>query len=357
MPLLLDTARFGSPSELLGSNCLTIGFVNNMPDTAVVATERQFIDLVRAASADAVVRLKLFAISEVPRSELVQSEFIERYRDISELWDTRLDGLIVTGTEPRAAALADEPYWPELAKLVAWAQENTISTIWSCLAAHAAVLQADGIERRRLDDKLFGVFDHDVVAEHPLLNGLPSRLAVPHSRYHDLPEAALTSCGYRVLTNSGVTGADTFVREEDGSSLFVFFQGHPEYEADTLAREYRRDIGRFLRGEREHFPATPQNYFNDEATALAEDFRARAVARAIDVRRESLLSDFPMTALQRGLENTWRQPANGIYRNWLEYLKARKAQRRTLSSKGRGSPGDAMRIGKVRSAVGGSTAG
>ena len=202
MPLLLDTARFGSPSELLGSNCLTIGFVNNMPDTAVGATERQFIDLVRAASADAVVRLKLFAISEVPRSELVQSEFIERYRDISELWDTRLDGLIVTGTEPRAAALADEPYWPELAKLVAWAQENTISTIWSCLAAHAAVLQADGIERRRLDDKLFGVFDHDVVAEHPLLNGLPSRLSVPHSRYHDLPEAALTSCGYRVLTSS-----------------------------------------------------------------------------------------------------------------------------------------------------------
>ena len=92
MPLLLDTARFGSPSELLGSNCLTIGFVNNMPDTAVGATERQFIDLIRAASSDAVVRLKLFAISGVPRSELAQSELTERYHDISELWDTRLDG-------------------------------------------------------------------------------------------------------------------------------------------------------------------------------------------------------------------------------------------------------------------------
>ncbi len=357
MPLLLDTARFGSPSELLGSNCLTIGFVNNMPDTAVGATERQFIDLVRAASSDVVVRLKLFSISEVPRSDLVQSEFIERYRDIAELWDTRLDALIVTGTEPRAAALADEPYWPELAKLVAWAQENTISTVWSCLAAHAAVLHADGIERQRLDDKLLGVFDHDVVAEHPLMNGMAQRLSVPHSRYNDLPEAALTSCGYHILARSAATGADTFVREENGSSLFVFFQGHPEYETDTLAREYRRDIGRFLRGEREHFPAMPQNYFNDEAAALAEDFRARAVARAIDVRRESLMSDFPMSDLQRGLENTWRDPANGIYRNWLEYLKDRKAERRTSSSKTQRSRVDASWIGNVRSAVGRSTAG
>jgi homoserine O-succinyltransferase/O-acetyltransferase len=357
MPLLLDTARFGSPSELLGSNCLTIGFVNNMPDTAVGATERQFVDLIRAASSDAVVRLKLFAISGVPRSELAQSEVTERYHDISELWDTRLDGLIVTGTEPRVAALADEPYWAELIKLVAWAQENTISTVWSCLAAHAAVLHTDGIERQRLDDKLFGVFDHDVVAEHSLLNGMPPRLSVPHSRYHDLSGAALTSCGYRVLTGSAATGADTFVREEKSSSLFVFFQGHPEYETDTLVREYRRDIGRFLRGEREHFPAMPQNYFNDEATGLVESFRARAVARAIDVRRESLLSDFPMSDLQRGLENTWRDPANGIYRNWLEYLKDRKAERRTLSSRLSRSPGDALRVGKVHSAVGGSAAG
>jgi len=357
MPLLLDTARFGSPSELLGSNCLTIGFVNNMPDTAVGATERQFIDLVRAASADAVVRLKLFAISEVPRSELVQSEVTERYRDISELWATRLDGLIVTGTEPRAAELADEPYWPELSKLVVWAQENTISTVWSCLAAHVAVLHADGIQRQPLDDKLLGVFGHDVVADHPLLNGMPSRVSVPHSRYNGLPEAALTSCGYHVLTRSAEAGADTFVREEKDSSLFVFFQGHPEYETDTLAREYRRDIGRFLRGEREHFPAMPQNYFNDEATGLAESFRAHAMARAIDVRRESLMSDFPMSDLQRGLENTWRDPADGIYQNWLEYLKDRKAERRTWSPKMRHSRADALQVGDVRSAVDGSTAG
>ena len=38
----------------------------------------------------------------------------QRYRDVAELWDSRLDGLIVTGTEPRAADLRDEPYWTTL---------------------------------------------------------------------------------------------------------------------------------------------------------------------------------------------------------------------------------------------------
>jgi len=289
-------------------------------------------------------------MADVPRAGPIRQELAARYRDISELWDTRLDGLIVTGTEPRATALTDEPYWTKLSEVVTWARENTTSAVWSCLAAHAAVLQADGIERQSLEDKLFGVFEHDVVAPHPLMKGLPPQLCVPHSRYNDLPEHRLASCGYHLLTRSPATGVDTFVREESGSSLFVFFQGHPEYDTDTLLREYRRDVGRFLRREREHFPAAPQGYFNKAGMALVESFQARAVQE----RRESLISEFPMGALQNGLENTWRQPANRIYGNWVEYLKDRKAERRTLSAKVRRSGGDAWRIGKVRSAVGGS---
>jgi homoserine O-succinyltransferase/O-acetyltransferase len=350
MPLFVDAAGVRSPAELRGTNCLNIGFVNNMPDAAVEATERQFIDLIRGASSDAVIRLKLFAISDVARAKPLQSGFGERYRDISVLWDTPLDGLIVTGTEPRAAALTDEPYWPTLSKLVTWARENTTSAIWSCLAAHAAVLQADGIERRPLEKKLFGVFEHEMVASHQLMKDVAPHVSVPHSRYNDLPEAALGSCGYGLLTRSGATGVDTFVREEKGSSLFVFLQGHPEYDADTLLREYRRDIVRFLRGEREQFPAAPRGYLSDAGMALAEGFRARAVSD----RRESLMSDFPMDALQRGLENTWWRPGNKIYGNWVEYLKDRKAERRTLSTRVRRSRGDAWRVGKAWSAAGGS---
>src|ERR1700733_6720951 len=146
MPLLVDTAPSGrsgpsrsAPSiELRGRNCLTIGLVNNMPDAACEATERQFLDLMRAATGDVVVRLKLSAIPDGPRAQETRRELATRYRDIAELWDTPLDGLIVTGTEPKAANLRDEPYWPALSAVVDWARENTASTIWSCLAAHAA---------------------------------------------------------------------------------------------------------------------------------------------------------------------------------------------------------------------------
>jgi homoserine O-succinyltransferase len=347
MPLLLDTARSGAAVELRGTNCMTIGLVNNMPDAACEATERQFLDLIRAATSNAVVHLKLFSIADVPRADPVRRELAERYRDVAELWDTRLDGLIVTGTEPRAAKLEDEPYWATLTKLADWARHNTVSAIWSCLAAHAAVLHADGIARRPLSEKKFGVFDCDVVAPHPLMTGMKPRLRVPHSRYNDLPEGALAAGGYRLLTRSAAAGADAFVREERGGSLFVFFQGHPEYETDTLLREYRRDVGRFLRGEREHYPAPPEGCFNDAATALVNGFRTRAASG----RDASLIADFPFAALEPALENTWRRSASGVYENWIVYLKDRKAQRRTSMVPAPRSRRGARRIGGMRPAA------
>src|SRR5580658_5995086 len=142
MPLLLDTSRSASSGEIHASNCVTIGLINNMPDPALDATERQFVDLIRAATSKTVARLLLFSIPEIPRADTTRQELAGRYRDIAELWDTHLDGLIVTGTEPRAKDLRDEPYWKTLSQVVDWARDNTTSTIWSCLAAHAAVLHA-----------------------------------------------------------------------------------------------------------------------------------------------------------------------------------------------------------------------
>ena len=320
MPLLLDTARSSRTVELRG-NAISIGLVNNMPDAALEATERQFVDLIRATTAKAVVYLKLFSIPEVPRADNVRRALAGRYRDISELWDTRLDGLIVTGTEPRAERLSDEPYWTTLSNIVDWARENTTSTIFSCLAAHAAVLHADGIERRPLVQKCFGVFDCDVLAAHALTKDLGPRLLVPHSRYNDLPEQALVASGYRVLTRSDAAGVDLFARQEgDHRSLFLFLQGHPEYEAGTLLREYRRDVARFLRGEREHYPTDPLGYFGDAVEKILSEFRARASRN----RSEDLIADFPMSILEASLEGRWRGSAANIYENWLCYLSRRK---------------------------------
>jgi homoserine O-succinyltransferase len=320
MPLLLDTVQTSSARDPRSHNCVTIGLVNNMPDSACAATERQFLDLLRAASHNLIIRVRLFAIPDVPRSEEMRRELVSRYRDIAELWSTPLDGIIVTGTEPRAVNLQSEPYWSALSALVDWARGNTTSTVWSCLAAHAAVLCADGVARQPLIGKLSGIFDGEAVAGHRLLAGIEPRLRMPHSRFNDLPEQSLRTCGYKLLSSSPAAGVDTFIKEEDHSSLFVFFQGHPEYDADTLLREYRRDVGRFLRREREVYPDMPQNYFDNAARSVAEDFRAR-VFRA---GRDNPVGDFPMEALANRIGNDWRGTAIGLYQNWISYLKERK---------------------------------
>src|SRR6202047_83663 len=310
MPLLLDTSRSASTNEVHASNCVTIGLINNMPDPAIDATERQFTDLIRAAASKTIVRLLLFSIPEIPRAETTRQDMAERYRDVSELWDAHVDGLIVTGTEPRMKNLKDEPYWTTLSQVVDWARDYTASTIWSCLAAHAAVLHVDGVVRHPLADKLFGVFDCSPVASHPMTNDARSGLRVPHSRYNDLPESSLTACGYRILTRSAVAGVDMFARQD--KSFHLYLPGHPEYEAKTPLREYRRDVARYLRREREHYPALPVGYIDDRAAAVAAAFRERALAD----RRAHLIAGFPMGVLETGLESPWRPCAVGIYEKW-----------------------------------------
>jgi homoserine O-succinyltransferase/O-acetyltransferase len=328
MPLFLDTGQ--SLSELNAANCVSVGLINNMPDAAFEATERQFVELIREAAPERVVLLKLFAIPEVPRGEDTRRALAGKYRDISELWETPLDGLIVTGTEPRAKNLKDEPYWQTLSAVVDWARDHTASTIWSCLAAHAAVLHTDGIERHPLEEKQFGVFDCRLAADHPMTQHFPEPLWVPHSRHNTLPEPALIKSGYKILTTSTSAGVDAFAKQD--GSFFLYFQGHPEYDADTLFREYRRDVTRFLGGERETYPGLPRNYFDDVATALAETFAERALAD----RRSALMTNFPKTALEAGLQgswwHSWRPAALGVYAKWVEFLSARKAERRTPST-------------------------
>src|ERR1700724_2895575 len=189
---------------------IEIGLVNNMPDTALKSTEAQFAALLEAAAGDIPVRLRLFTLPLVPP-----------YLGCGDFWDSRLDALIITGTEPRAAALDEEPYWPALAELIEWAEQHTISTVWSCLAAHAAVFHLDGIVRHPLAEKRFGVFDCVKAGDHALTHGLAPHIAVPHSRWNELREEDLAARGYAVLTRSAEAGVDTFVR--DGRSLFVFF--------------------------------------------------------------------------------------------------------------------------------------
>jgi homoserine O-succinyltransferase len=325
-----DLATFGQAARRRGKpagtmagfresdpHCIDIGLINNMPDAALDATERQFRALLGAAAKGIVVRLTLYTLPEVPRTDFGRQQ-VSRYSDFGDLWGRHHDGLIVTGTEPRAADLKDEPFWGSLTRVLEWAERHTYSTVLSCLAAHVGILHIDGIVRRPLGDKRFGVFECVRASDHPLTAAAPSRLQMPHSRWNEIPEEALLACGYRVLTRSEDAGVDAFVKQR--KSLFVFFQGHPEYDAVSLLLEYRRDIGRFLRGERDSYPPMPQGYFDEDTVHAMTALRQRALSD----RREELVAEFPLTMAAGKVTNNWRSTAEGLYRNWLQYICAEK---------------------------------
>jgi homoserine O-succinyltransferase len=299
-------------------DCINIGLINNMPDSALEGTELQFLRLLDAAAENTFVRLRLFALPDVPRSDWGRRHLDRLYSGIEDLFNSEIDGVIMTGTEPRAPCLADEPYWNALADVIDWAEDATVSSIFSCLAAHAAVLHIDGIERHALAEKCFGLFDQVKVSEHALTKSAPSRVRFPHSRWNGIPEDALTSCGYQILTRSAEAGVDSFVKHR--KSLFLFFQGHPEYEPQTLLKEYRRDVERFLTKEKDVYPGMPQGYFDQTAMEALIAFRERALSN----RRKQLLSAFPEVSIARKTAS-WGAAATRIYRNWLTYISEQKA--------------------------------
>jgi homoserine O-succinyltransferase len=305
---------------------LRIGLLNNMPDAALEATERQFLSLLDSAAEDCAVEVSFYFLPGVCRGKAATRHMEGLYSSVESLWDKQLDGLIVTGREPLTANLADEPYWGTFETVVDWARENTHSTVWSCLAAHAAVLSMDGIGRIRSSEKHFGIFECDGVMKHPLMANVSANFRLPHSRWNGLPEDELTRCGYDVLTRSSDAGVDTFVRQQD--SLFVFFQGHPEYEANTLMLEYRRDVGRFVRGETERYPLMPRGYFDQETEVALTVLEGEA-----EVGCGEVLFVKVSTILEKAhLENTWSATGRCIYRNWLRYIDSQK-QRETAESR------------------------
>jgi homoserine O-succinyltransferase len=302
------------------ADCLDVALINNMPDTALEQTERQFLALLGAAAKDELIRVKFYSLPEIPRADWAQRHMSNCYSEIGDLWVNPPDALIITGTEPRRPNLRDEPYWGALTNVFDWAEENGTPCMLSCLAAHAAVLHIDGIGRQQLIDKCFGVFEHVKASDHPLTKGISFPLRVPHSRWNEVREDALTSCGYRILTRSPVAGVDMFVKQR--KSLFLFFQGHPEYGSETLLKEYRRDVGRFLRREREAYPLLPQGYFDSAATRALSSFRKEALLHP----REELLSAFPEPLAVTGLTNTWSGIAASIFANWLTYVSVHQAR-------------------------------
>ena len=265
------------------------------------------------------MRLRLFSLPGIPRGPEAQARIAAHYTAYADLMQSRVDGLLVTGCEPVATRLSEEPVWGALTDVIDWAEHNTRSTIWSCLAAHAAVLHLDGIERQPLGKKCSGLFSVERTGEHPLLDGIAEPLLVPHSRWNGLDEAALTAAGYDIVTRSEEVGVDLFTKR--WRSLFIYLQGHPEYDEGALRGEYRRDVSRFLGGSTATYPDLPRYYFPSATEAALSAFEVEAKKDA------ATHMAFPLTARATG-KRLWRRAfAVGLLRNWLRELRTASLDR------------------------------
>ncbi len=339
MPLIIEGGRVPNcwvdrsalgPATAINSHFrrplgLSLALVNNMPDPALEDTELQFFELLDLASGDVPIYLKLYSLRGVPRTERGERHLNQFYFPIDDLWNNRFDGVIVTGTEPHQQNLKDEPYWNLLTGLFDWAERNSSSTILSCLAAHASVLHSHGIPRQPLPDKMFGVFEATTSGNHRLMTHAAGSVRFPHSRWNEVRENDLVAAGYSVLSKSAEAGVDVFVQRKK-ESLFVHFQGHPEYGPETLLKEYRRDIKRFLRGERETYPIFPHAYFDEGAAEVLNQYRERALAD----RRQEMVDFFP-ESVAKTLQHSWQDSAIGLYKNWLDYMIEKRPSRRSCA--------------------------
>ena len=304
---------------LLGSghspSAVQVGLLNNMPDAQLRATELKFARLLKDASGSLDVRLRLFSLSSIPRSDETRTRMAGFYDDAAFMEAAGLDALIVTSAVSESGDLTAEPYGKELAQRIDWAESGTLSTLFSGLASQAAVRHLSGIAPRPLPAKLLGVYQSRRAEDDPLFFNSAPWIPMPHARRHDLAESELSAAGYRILARLENEQVDVFTRETPGQSRFVFLQGHPEYDPNALARVYLQDLERFLAGETKERPSIPQNYF-DRAT---EDRLATVRGNAGLSAHQAVLAN----ALPR---QVWHPHMVRLIGNWLTLVAAAKAR-------------------------------
>lgn len=292
---------------------LHIGFLNMMPDAALIVTEQQFMRLIGSSNQIAQFFVYPFSIPGLPRSPKTQAYIDQYYTTFEQLQQDGLDALIITGANVANPSLDQEPFWEPLHEIINWATENVTSILTSCLATHAIVKALHSIERRRLPKKRWGVYSHRVTqANHPLLRDINTRFDVPHSRNNDVSKAQLEAAGFTILVYSEEGGVHMAVSPD--LFRFVFLQGHPEYDRISLFKEYKREVLLFINGEREDYPPHPENYFSPEAAQIIDAYHQIV----LNARKNGTpMPPFPEAQVEPFLDNTWRDTGKAIINNWL----------------------------------------
>jgi homoserine O-succinyltransferase/O-acetyltransferase len=256
---------------------LKIAILNLMPIKVTTET-----DLIRVLSNSPLqveldfIRLKTHNSKNTPIEHIRQF-----YIEFEKIKDKKYDGLIITGAPVEQHEFEEVNYWSEITQIFDWAKTNVTSSLFICWSAQAALYHYYKVPKYPLAKKLFGVFEHHVSAPlNPLFRGFDDVFHVPHSRNTEVRKADIQRNHKLIILSESEEAGVHIVLARGGREIFV--SGHSEYAPDTLANEYKRDIGKGL-------PISiPKNYFPEDNTTLDPIVR-------------------------------WRSHANLLFSNWLNY--------------------------------------
>jgi homoserine O-succinyltransferase len=229
---------------------LKVLILNLMPKK--IETENQFLRLL--SNSPLQVDIQLLRI-DARESRNTPAEHLNNfYCNFDDICDQNFDGLIVTGAPLGLVEFNDVAYWPQIKQVLEWAKDHVTSTLFVCWAVQAALNILYGIPKQTRTEKISGVYEHHILHPHALLTrGFDDSFLAPHSRYADFPAALIRDyTDLEILAETEEGDAYLFASKD---KRIAFVTGHPEYDANTLASEYFRDVEAGLN------PEVPYNYF------------------------------------------------------------------------------------------------
>jgi len=203
------------------------------------------------------------------------------YKTFSELRNEKFDGMIITGAPVELLDFPEVDYWEELCEVMAWSRHNVYSVLHICWGAQAGLYYHFGIPKYVLSQKLSGIYDHIVFApHHPLMRGFDETYRAPHSRYTGILQEDINKVPELVILSVSRLAGVHIIANKNGRQFFI--TGHAEYDRDTLAKEYMRDVKKGLN------PEVPYHYFPNDDPMATPPF-------------------------------VWRSNASLLFSNWLNY--------------------------------------
>ena len=228
------------------------------------------------------VELELIRTSTHQSKNTAAEHLLSFYKTFNEVKNQNFDGMIITGAPVEHLEFEEVEYWDELCEIMEWSKKHVHSTFHICWGAQAGMYYHFGVQKQPLDKKMFGIFEHKVVYNNPILfRGFDDVFNVPHSRHTTVLREDIEKVPeLKILAESDEAGVYA-VMTENGKQIFI--TGHSEYDRDTLKNEYLRDVAANKPIE------IPKNYFPDDNPDLPPIVK-------------------------------WRAHANLIYSNWLNYF-------------------------------------